>query len=446
MNRREFFKHSALAGVTVKTLTGTLQSQSMSSQLVRVGVIGSGARAQQLIESAMGLSGVEFVAVCDAYQGRAERARTRTGDRARIVKGYKDILAADDIDAVVIGTPDHWHKQMAIEAMKAGKDVYIEKPLTYTVDEGLEIIRAVNDTGRILQVGSQGMSSALQEMARQIVKEGRLGQITMIRASYNRNSAGGAWIYPIPPDASPETVDWQAFLGPAPDRPFDLERFFRWRCYWDYSGGIATDLFVHLLTTIHFVMDAVMPESAVAVGNLYRWTESRNVPDTLNGVLVYPEDFTVNISSTFNNQSSGGSGFEILGTEGSLIFRGRRLELRDEVIHDSHRWVVSSWPRELEEAYYSDPEVQAKEVPSHWDPEMERTSQVWNEEGPSDTQIHLSRFFESVRTRKQPIQDARFGHHAAAVAHMINRSVQEGSQKVEWDFEKDKMKPVASSK
>ena len=141
-----------------------------------------------------------------------------------------------------------------IEALQGGKDVYCEKPLTYAIDEGLEIAAAVKKSGKLLQVGSQGVSSQLQQKAREMIRSGKLGQVTMIRASYNRNTASGAWIYPIPPDASPETVDWQAFLGPAKKRPYNLERFFRWRCYRDYSGGIATDLFVHLCTTIHFII------------------------------------------------------------------------------------------------------------------------------------------------------------------------------------------------
>ena len=163
----------------------------------------------------------------------------------------------------------------------------------------------------ILQIGSQGISSRLQETAREMVAGGKLGQVTLIRASYNRNTKSGAWLYPIPPDASEKTVDWAAFLGPAPRRPFSLERFFRWRCYWDYSGGITTDLFVHLLTTIHFLMGAKMPARVTASGQNYRYKATHEVPDTVNAILEYPEGFTVNLSSTFNNQSGAESGFEI---------------------------------------------------------------------------------------------------------------------------------------
>ncbi len=444
MTRREFLLRSAAAGtlVTLRPGLGSAMQEKKKvspNDAITVGIIGSGARAQELMDEMNEIPGVEIVAVCDAYKGRVQRAIERTGGRAKDYGDYRKILDDKSIDVVVIGTPDHWHARQAIEAMKAGKDVYIEKPLTYTVDEGVEIIKTVRKTGRILQVGSQPMSSAIQEKAREIVASGKLGQITMIRAYYNRNTASGAWIYPIPPDASPETVNWEMFLGPAPKRPFSLERFFRWRCYWDYSGGIPTDLFVHLCTSIHFVMGAKMARSAMAMGALYRWKESREVPDTVNAVLEYPEGFMVNMSTTFNNQRLGGSGFQILGTEGSLEVAGRELRFYPEIVHEDNGWVVRSWPKELEEAYYNDPKVLALERPGTQPPKVLEAGEVYREEGIGATRIHLERFFESVRTRKQPAEDAVAGHRAAACAHMVNLSIKSGKI-VYWDFEGETVK------
>jgi len=413
--------------------------QSAASDRVRVGVIGSGARAQGLMSEALKLPGVDLVAVNDAYIGRGERAKAMTGGKARIVKDYREILDATDIDAVFIGTPDHWHRQMSLDALSAGKDVYIEKPMTYAVDEGLEIIAAAAKSDRIYQVGSQGISSATQLKAKELVKRGALGQVTMIRASYNRNTAGGAWIYPIPPDASASTVDWNQFLGPAPQHDMSLERFFRWRCYWDYSGGIATDLFVHLVTTIHFIMDAKMPETVMAAGQLYRWKESRDVPDTVNAIMMYPEGFTVNLSSTFNNQSSSESGFEILGTKGAIAFRGGSLVFTPENLAEDNRWVVESWDEELSQAYYEDPDVRAKETPATWEPQMHPTEERWEEWGRNATEVHLAHFFDSVRSRKPPVEDAVMGHHAASCAHIINESLKREAP-VHWDFAADKLK------
>jgi predicted dehydrogenase len=433
MNRREFMTNSLMVGVGATVARDAFGAQeSRPGGRIGVGLIGSGARGQELLQAAARLPGVEFVAVCDAYTGRAERARARTNGKATIVGDYRQILEDKQVDAVIIATPDHWHKTMAIDALQAGKHVYIEKPLTYAIEDGQPIIDAAGRSGRILQVGSQVISSATVGKAREMIQSGRLGQITLLRATYNRNTAEGAWIYPIPPDASERTVNWEQFLGPAPKRPFSLERFFRWRCYWDYSGGIATDLFVHLVTTIHHLMGAKMPRTIFASGELYRWKQSREVPDTVNAILLYPEGFTVNLSSTFNNTSE--SGYEIFGTEASIAIRGGALTFAPENAYENNRWVVESWPEQLEKAYYADPKVQARETPATWKPEMNENREVWNERGQDAMVVHLTRFFDSVRSRTAPVEDAAVGHRAAAVAHLINQSLRE-KKPLDWDFE-----------
>ncbi len=417
-----------------------LSAQESANDRITVGMIGVGARAQELLRVIQTLPGTEIVAVCDAYQGRLERAVERTRARAKIYPDYHAILGDKRIDAVIIATPDHWHKTMVVEALKAGKDVYVEKPLTYTIDEGVEIIAEVKKGDRILQVGSQGISSKIQQKAKELIESGRLGKITLLRASYNRNTAGGAWIYPIPTDASPQTVNWEMFLGKAPTRPYDPARFFRWRCYWDYSGGIATDLFVHLATTIHFLMNAKAPQSTIALGALYRWKDSREVPDTLNAVLEYPEGFTVNLSSTFNNQLSGGEqGFQILGTEGSLVLSGDGLTFYPEHTREDNRWIVESWPKKLEDAYYQDPKVLKAEVASSWLPKVSLGMERWDEDGKDAIVAHLEQFFECVRQRRQPFEDALTGHRAAAVAHLVNLSYQQ-KRVVAWDYQLERVK------
>jgi len=406
---------------------------------IQVGVIGTGARAHELIEALLANQGVEITALADAYKGRVERALERTRGRARAAKDYREILADKSIDAVMVATPDHWHHRMVLDAIQAGKDVYCEKPLTYRSSEGVEIVQAARAAGRIVQVGSQGMSSAVQRKAREMIQSGKLGRVTIIRAAYNRNTASGAWIYPIPPDASPETVNWEMFLGPAPKRPFSLERFFRWRCYEDYSGGIATDLFVHLCTTIHFLMDAKMPARAVALGQLYRWKESREAPDTLNAVLEYPEGFVVNLSSTFNNQAAAEGSFQFLGTEGTITLGGGGMSFYPENAVEDNRWIVESWPRALEEAYYRDPKVRQSELPASRKPRVIEGAQEFREEGLEATIVHLGHWLESIRTRRPYWEDAAAGHHAAACAHMINRAAKE-RRMVEWDFARDDIK------
>ena len=427
LSRRNFLQASALMAAAAPV------GHTTPNDRITVGVIGTGARAQELMESLQQHPQAEIVAVVDAYQGRLERAVQRTKGRAKIYKTHQDLLALKSIDAVVIATPDHLHKTIIMDALRAGKDVYCEKPMTYRSSEGPEIIAAARVGERMMQVGSQGVSSDVQRKAKEIIRAGKLGRITMIRAAYNRNTASGAWIYPIPPDASPETVDWAMFQGPAGKLPFTPERFFRWRCYQDYSGGIATDLFVHLCTTIHFLMDAKAPARVTAMGELYRWKESRDVPDTLNAILEYPEGFTVNLSSSFNNEMQAEAGFQVLGTEGSLTI-GDGLTFYPENAVEDNRWIVDAWSQAQEDAYYKDPKVIATELEPAKRPRKQ--PEHFKDEGPEPTFAHFGHFFESIRTRQSYWEDAAAGHHAAACAHMINMSAKQ-RRVVEWDFAKD---------
>jgi predicted dehydrogenase len=427
MTRRTFIHTSAALSAAAQTSKGS------AGDKITIGMIGTGARAQELMQAILKKpQEAEIVGVVDAYKGRVERAVERTEGRAKVYGNYHDLLAQKSIDAVVVATPDHWHSRIILDAIAAGKDVYSEKPMTYRASEGGEIINAAREAGRIVQVGSQGVSSISNRQAKDLIVSGRLGKVTMIRASYNRNTASGAWIYPIPPDASPKTVDWEMFLGPAPKRPFSLERFFRWRCYEDYSGGIATDLFVHLCTTIHYLMDAKMPSAVVAMGQLYRWKESRDVPDTINAILQYPEGFAVNLGSSFNNQFSSEAGFQVLGTEGALTITGTGTSFYPENVREDNRWIVEAWPRALEEAYYKDPKIIESEVQTRPAAPVEHLK----DDGVDQTFSHMGNFLESIRTRKPFWEDAVAGHHAAACAHLINLSAKR-KRLVEWDFAKD---------
>ncbi len=441
MDRRTFLA-GTVASAAAARLHASAQGNrgaSPASDRLRVGFAGMGARAQELVD-AIAASGAnaEVVALCDAYRGRAERGQARAGGKAAIVDDYRRLLDDRSIDAVFIATPDHWHRQMAIDAVSAGKDVYVEKPMTFTVDEGLDIIAAVDRHKRILQVGSQGISGAGQAAARELVKSGRLGAITMIRAAYHRNSDSGAWLYPIPPDASPQTVDWSRFLGSAPQKPFSLERFFRWRCYWDYSGGLATDLFVHLLTLIHFVMDVPAPSRILGAGGTFVRKATHEVPDTLVGTLTYSEGFTVQLSCTLNSQAGAASGLEILGSKASLRMRGDEVILDEERVDEGgNGWVVRSWPEALEKAYYADPKVRAREVPDSRRQQRVAAGERWAISGEDEIVTHVRNFLDAVRSRAPVVEDARFGHRAAATAHLINRSLREG-RAFDWNRAADK--------
>ncbi len=433
ISRRDFVR----AGAAAAAVAGSTPAYAANDR-VQIGVIGCGARAHEIIVALSQLPAAQVTGVVDAYKGRVERAIERTNGRAKAYPSYREVIADKSIDAVVLVTPDHWHYRMVMDAIAAGKDIYCEKPLTFRSAEGVEIARAAQAAGRIVQVGSQGMSGQAQQHARSLIQAGKLGQITLIRAAYNRNTASGAWIYPIPPDAGPQTVNWDMFLGPAPKRAFDLDRFFRWRCYDDYSGGIATDLFVHLCTTIHYLMGVKAPSKVMAMGQLYRWKENREVPDTLNAILEYPEGFVVNLSSTFNNQITAEGSFQILGTEGTINLAGGLTYTPEHVVEDN-RWIIDSWPRALADAYYRDPKVREQEVPATRKPRIIETLQQFRSEGQDSNIVHLGHFLDSIRTRRPHWQDAAAGHRAAACAHMVNLSVAKG-RLVEWDFGRDDIK------
>ncbi len=440
ISRRIFMASSVVAGTAISSgMLSSSDAAASPNEKITVGMIGVGARAHQLMETVKKVPGTQIVSICDAYKGRIERALERIGTKAKVVPDYREILADKSVDTVIIATPDHWHKTMAVEAVRAGKDVYIEKPLTYTIDEGNEIIAAVKATGRILQVGSQGISGRLQQKAKELIQSGRLGKITLVRANFNRNTDSGAWVYPVPPDASPQTVNWEQFLGSAPRRPYDAARFFRWRCYQDYSGGLSTDLFVHLMTSIHFMMNAKAPATTIASSALYRRQETRDTPDTINASLEYPEGFMVSLSGTFNNQLGGVEDhIQILGTEGSLEL-GAELIFYPEIINESNQWITDSWPRPLQDAYYQDPKIQQAEIPSSRPAKVITGTESWREDGKDSDLLHMEGFFDCVRQRRQPVEDALAGHRAAAVAHLVNLAAK-NRRVMEWDFTQEAVK------
>ena len=296
----------------------------MNLKPVRLGFIGVGIRGTLLMEAAAGIAGVELKAAADCYKGHLQRAQELITPAPEITGDYKQILSRADIDAVVIATPDHWHLPMTQEALAAGKHVYVEKPMTHRWEEGEAFIAAADKSGKVVQVGSQYMSMGAAQKAAQLIQSGQLGQVTLVEGRFHRNTATGAWYYPIPPDASPATVDFKSFLGSAPAKEFDLRRFFQWRLFWDYSGGLPTDLFVHLVTATHQLMGVQEPESVFSFGDIYHWKNYREVPDQMTSMVKYP-GFVLRLSSTASNGHPGPI-LTIYGSEGTLEYTGRLLQ------------------------------------------------------------------------------------------------------------------------
>jgi predicted dehydrogenase len=347
------------------------------------------------------------------------------------------VLARPEVDAVIIATPDHWHARMAIDAMKAGKDVYLEKPMVQDVAEGPQVIEAARATARILQVGSQRVSSIVYAKARDLFKSGAIGELNFVEAWWHRNSAMGAWQYTVPPDASPETCDWDRFLGDAPRRPFDATRLFRWRNYRDYGTGIPGDLFVHLFSGIHYVLDSNGPTRIVATGGLRYWQDGRDVPDVAVGFYDYPRTathpaFTLMLKVNFADGGGGeGHQFRFAGPDGVILIGGSGVTLARQARPKDPGLTIGTFPQALQEAITA----------SHRAVFPEETALRPREEtvfaappGYSDTFDHFRNFFDSVRSRKPVVEDAVFGYRAAGPAVLTNTSYFE-QRPVGWDPE-----------
>jgi predicted dehydrogenase len=277
---------------------------------INLAVIGVGGRGYYLAErfnyyGEQNKNACQIAAVCDVYQQRLTRAQERY--KCKGVLDYRELLEAKEIDAVVVATPDHWHASIALAAMERGKDVYLEKPMCHTIDEIKQLRTAVNETRRVVQVGSQTTSADQWRQARQAIADGLIGAHIMSQGSYHRNSVEGEWNWTINRGAGPEGkgddyIDWKTWLGRAPKRAFDADRFFRFRKYWDYSGGIATDLFFHVMAPLNLCWgEAQFPARVTGSGGIYCFKDEREVPDTFHLVAEYAKGYSVVLTSSMAN-------------------------------------------------------------------------------------------------------------------------------------------------
>jgi len=251
---------------------------------IRIGAIGMGIMGFNNVDTAISIPGAKLVATCDLYDGRLERSKEVYGAQTLTYKNYQDLISRDDIDAVIVSTTDHWHDKI--------KHVYLEKPMVHHISEGQSVVDAEKASGKIVQIGSQRVSSLVSKKAKEIYESGAIGKLVLAEASFERQSALGAWQYSIPRDASPKTVDWKAFLGDAPEIPFNKEHFFRWRNYQAYGTGVAGDLFVHLFSAMHYIISSSGPERIYASGGLRYWEDGRDVPDVMTAMFDYPDTAT----------------------------------------------------------------------------------------------------------------------------------------------------------
>lgn len=388
------------------------------SDRVRFASIGTGTRGCELLTASLDVPGVECVAVCDLYDSRHEAAQEAVKKQVPATRNYQEILERKDVDAVMVAVSDHQHRRIVVDACAAGKDVYCEKPMSHTVEDGSAMIEAVRKGNRIMQVGSQRVSSIVYEKARELYRAGALGDAFFMEGASDRNSPSGAWVYPIPPDASEQTIDWNEFLVDAPKRPFDAARFFRWRCFADYGEGLAGDLFVHLLSGIHFIAGIDQaPQRAQSSGGLFRWKDGREFPDLIETLYEYP-NFRVVLRCNLNN--AGGEPIRFHGTKGTMEINGQTLVFTpQDTTPKPETYSTKGWPARLRNEYLEKwAEENPQPPPLAFQTEESETFAA--PAGYSDVSAHQANFFHAVRTRKPTVENEIFGHHAAIGCHLAN--------------------------
>jgi len=419
LNRRSFLKAAAIAaGPAVISAQG-------ANDKVNVGWIGVGTRGYAGLDwlHTAAANDVQITAICDTYQGYIARAQDRMqtvwGNKPKTFVDYRELLADKSIDAVYIMTPEHLHHDMTIAALKAGKHVYIEKPLAHTIEEGFEIVKAWEQAKKIVQVGTQNRSSSLYKKAKELVQQGMVGDVHFVRAFWYRNGLPNepSWRYVIPPEANPQNTDWNRFLGTAPKRAWDAHRYFQWRLYWDYSGGISTDLLVHQTDIVNFMLGKTVPKSCMASGGVYRWTDQtddRDVPDCLSAVYDYSDKMQLNYSCYLGNEFFG-YGEEIMGNEGTLRVMNRQDLYFEPESYNSRR---PNAPNRAPEA------IKARAaIHINGPQEYKENDGAIN---------HFRNFIQSVLGKEQPIAPPPVGQQAAISGHMATLSYK-NQKKAVWD-------------
>ncbi len=420
-NRRQFVAGTAAMTLASSAMAKASHTNKMSparvigaNDKINVAVIGTGGRGSYVADrfdkyaEKVKPGACQIVGVCDVYQKRVTAAKERFKCMGTL--DYREILDNKDVDAVIVATPDHWHAPIALAAMDKGKDVYLEKPMCHTIDEVKQLIATARETGRIVQVGSQTTSGDQWWKARKAIADGMIGKMLMSQGSYHRNSNEGEWNWKIDPSAGPDGkgddyIDWKMWLGKAQKRSFDADRFFRFRKYWDYSGGIATDLFFHVMAPMNICWgEAQYPTRVAGSGGIYQFKDEREVPDTFHFVAEYAKGFSVVLTSCMaNSQHIPGL---IRGHEGSLIMvEHGRFESSTQYI------TVKPEGRVVNAEYKAKYGVEPIKI------DVEDKDTMFT---------HIGNFLECMRTRQKPTLDVETAGHAQVVITMAVQSYRQG--------------------
>jgi len=417
LTRRDFAKSAAAAGVA--TAIGGSRVLGANDR-VRLGFIGLGNRGDQVLDGFLAHNDAEVVAICDLWQPYLDFAAKKIGTQPAQLKDYRKLLDRKDVDAVVVCTPDHWHALQTIHAFEAGKDVYVEKPLSLRVTEGRRMVEAARTHDRVTQVGLNRRSTPFCKEAADLIRGGAIGTVTAVRSFHIQNE----WPKGIgnPPDeAPPEGFDWDAWLGPAPKVPYNLNRaFYRFRWFYDYSGGQVTNFGAHFLDFTHWALGHETPLSVAAMGAKLAVQDNREVPDTLEALWTYPGGTLVTFSQFNTNASPAdrrNSNLEFRGATGSLYLGYGGYEIVPEENGDKVFPALTPLDRTLSRDYQSGRKasVQARKA-----------------EGDDGTALHARNFLDCVRSRKRCTCDIETGHRSTTAALIANIALQTKSY-LEWD-------------
>ena len=426
-SRRKFLEISAAAAggsVAAKTILLTPETLDAAprrvapSDKVRFGIIGVGMQGQGLLGESITLPEVECAAACDLYDGRHTLAREIAGASLPVTRRYKELLANKDIDCIIAAVPDHWHKQIVLDTVSAGKDIYCEKPMSHTATEGVAMVDAAKKSGRIVQVGSQRVSSLIAAKAKEMISQGMLGDLMLVEGWLGRNDPSGAWQYPPPFDLSPRNLDWDTWLGTAPKRPFDPILFARWRAWKEYGTGVAGDLLVHLISGMMAMLGInEAPRQASAVGGIRHFKDGRNTPDVQATVYYYGE---LPVYMRLNLAPDMPQTYRFQGSKGILEVTGTTITFSPQSGKDEYpSYYAYSFPQPLRDEYFAtwhaENDARLRQAP------LPESISIRGPEF-NDLVPHLTNFFEAVRTRGRVVEDAVFGHNAAMASHMANES------------------------
>lgn len=412
---------------------------------IRLAVIGFGIQGHMDTGTALKVPGVELVAVCDLYNGRLDNAKEMYGKDIFTTRNYQEILDRADVDAVIIATSDNWHARITKEALKKGKAVYCEKPMVHKISEGMGVVEAYHASGKVMQVGSQRVSSIVYAKAQELLKAGEIGKLNMVNAVYDRQSAIGAWEYTMPSDASPETVDWNKYVEGMNKTPFDPKKFFWWRNYKDFGTGVAGDLFVHLLSGTHFITGSKGPDKIFSSGQLSYWKDGRDVPDVMTGIVQYPDAaehaaFQLTLQVNFISGTGGQEIIKLVGEEGTIELKGNGLTVHHSILPKAPGFggydAVFTYPKamqdSLEKAYNQRYTAAEKQRPKKDDINFKAP------DGYNEHLDHFTNFFDGIRMSKPIVEDAVFGFRAAAPALACNDSYFQ-KKIINWDPENMKV-------